>query len=110
MDESTDISDSAQLSIFIRVVDSGLSVTEEFLVLRPMHNTTTGHDLYEEVPRCVNKMGLSWGNLVSVTTDGAPAMCGHKGGLVARIREKIQEENVPGELYHCIIHHCVAKP
>ena len=106
VDESTDISDIAQLSIFIRGVDSSLSVTEEFLALRPMHDTTTGHDLYEEVSRCVNEMGLPWEKLVGLTTDGAPAMCGHKSGLVARIRQKMQEENVPGELtaYHCIIH------
>lgn len=106
VDESTDISDIAQLSIFIRGVDSSLSVTEEFLALRPMHDTTTGHDLYEEVSRCVNEMGLPWEKLVGLTTDGAPAMCGHRSGLVARIRQKMQEENVPSELtaYHCIIH------
>nr|XP_061800942.1 general transcription factor II-I repeat domain-containing protein 2-like [Nerophis lumbriciformis] len=106
VDESTDISDIAQLSIFIRGVDSSLSVTEEFLALRPMHDTTTGHDLYEEVSRCVNEMGLPWEKLVGLTTDGAPAMCGHKSGLVARIRKKIKEENALGELaaYHCIIH------
>ncbi|XP_055726157.1 general transcription factor II-I repeat domain-containing protein 2-like [Salvelinus fontinalis] len=106
VDESTDISDIAQLSIFIRGVDSSLSVTEEFLALRPMHGTTTGHDLYEEVSRCVNEMELPWEKLVGLTTDGAPAMCGHRSGLVAKIREKMQEENATGELtaYHCIIH------
>uniref|UniRef100_A0A8K9XV45 SPIN-DOC-like zinc-finger domain-containing protein n=1 Tax=Oncorhynchus mykiss TaxID=8022 RepID=A0A8K9XV45_ONCMY len=106
VDESTDISDIAQLSIFIRGVDSNLSVTEEFLALRPMHGTTTGHDLYEEVSRCVNEMELPWEKLVGLTTDGAPAMCGHRSGLVAKIREKMQEENATGELtaYHCIIH------
>uniref|UniRef100_A0A8K9WVF7 SPIN-DOC-like zinc-finger domain-containing protein n=1 Tax=Oncorhynchus mykiss TaxID=8022 RepID=A0A8K9WVF7_ONCMY len=106
VDESTDISDIAQLSVFIRGVDSNLSVTEEFLALRPMHGTTTGHDLYEEVSRCVNEMELPWEKLVGLTTDGAPAMCGHRSGLVAKIREKMQEENATGELtaYHCIIH------
>ncbi|XP_062422358.1 general transcription factor II-I repeat domain-containing protein 2-like [Pungitius pungitius] len=106
VDESTDISDIAQLSIFIRGVDSSLSVTEEFLALRPMHGTTTGHDLYEEVSRCVNEMELPWEKLVGLTTDRAPAMCGHRSGLVAKIREKMQEENATGELtaYHCIIH------
>lgn len=106
VDESTDISDIAQLSIFIRGVDSSLNVTEELLALRPMHGTTTGHDLYEEVSRCVNEMELPWQKLVGLTTDGAPAMCGHRSGLVAKIREKMQQENVTGELtaYHCIIH------
>lgn len=105
-DESTDTSDTAQLSIFIRGVDSSLCVTEEFLGLHPMHGRTTGKDLFEEVSRCVDKMGLPWDKLVGLTTDGAPAMCGQKSGLVGRIREKMKEENVTSELtaYHCIIH------
>ena len=71
-----------------------------------MHGTTTGQDLYEEVSRCVNEMGLPWEKLVGLTTDGAPAMRGQRSGLVARIRERMREENVTGELtaYHCIIH------
>ena len=49
VDESTDTSDIAQLSIFIRGVDSSLSITEELLALRPMHGKTSGQDLYEEL-------------------------------------------------------------
>ncbi|XP_063735205.1 general transcription factor II-I repeat domain-containing protein 2-like [Eleginops maclovinus] len=106
VDESTDTSDTAQLSIFIRGVDSSLCVTEEFFGLRSMHGTTTGKDLFEEVSRCVDKMGLPWDKLVGLTTDGAPAMCSQKSGLVGKIREKMQDENVTSELtvYHCIIH------
>ncbi|TWW61287.1 hypothetical protein D4764_17G0008590 [Takifugu flavidus] len=74
--------------------DSSLNVTEEFLALRPVHGTTTGQDLYEEVSRCGNEMELPREKLVGWTTDGAPAMCGHRSGLVAKIREKMQEENV----------------
>ena len=106
VDESTDASDTAQLSIFIRGVDSSLCVTEEFFGLHSMHGTTTGKDLFEEVSRCVDKMGLPWDKLVGLTTDGAPAMCSRESGLVGRIREKMQDENVTSELisYHCIIH------
>ncbi|XP_061564001.1 uncharacterized protein LOC133419025 [Cololabis saira] len=53
-----------------------------------------GQDLYEEVSRCVDEMGLPWEKLVGLTTDGAPAMCGHRSGLVARMRERMREENV----------------
>ena len=105
VDESSDTSDTAQLSIFIRGVDSTLCVTEELLGLKSMHGTTTGKDLFEEVSKCIDEMGLPWDKLVGLTTDGVPAMCVKKNGLVGRIREKMREDNA-GELtaYHCIKH------
>ncbi|XP_067943372.1 general transcription factor II-I repeat domain-containing protein 2-like [Watersipora subatra] len=105
VDESSDTSDTAQLSIFIRGVDSSLCVTEELLGLKSIHGTTTGKDIFEEVSKCMTEMSLPWDKLVGLTTDGAPAMCGQKSGLVGRIQEKMREENA-GKLtvYHCIIH------
>ena len=44
LDESTDMSDVAQQAIFIRGVDETLSVTEEFLGLVPMMDSTTAND------------------------------------------------------------------
>ncbi|XP_066969270.1 general transcription factor II-I repeat domain-containing protein 2-like [Macrobrachium rosenbergii] len=41
IDESTDVTDVAQLAIFIRGVDETLTITEEFLELVPMKDTTT---------------------------------------------------------------------
>lgn len=106
VDESTDASDTAQLSVFIRGVDSKMSVTEELLGFKSMHGTTTGKDIFEEVCKCVTEINLPWDKLVGLTTDGAPAMSGKKNGLVGRMREKMQEENCAGELsvYHCILH------
>lgn len=51
-------------------------------------------------------MKLPWDKLIGLKTDGAPAMCSEKSGLVGRMRVKMQEENCTGELtaYHCIIH------
>ena len=105
VDRSSDTSDTAQLSIFIRGVDSSLCVTEELLGVKSLNGTTTGEDISEEVPKCIAEMGLPWDNLVGQTTDGAPAMYGQKSGLVGRIQEKMREDDV-GELtaYHCIIH------
>ena len=106
VDESTDMTDTAQLAIFIRGVDSDLRVTEEILDIKSMHGTTTGKDIFENVCQSVTDMKLPWDKLIGLTTDGAPAMCREKSGLVGRMREKMQEENCTGELtaYHCIIH------
>ena len=105
VDESSDTSDTPQLSIFIHGVDSSLCIQEELLGLKSIHGTTTGKDIFEEVSKRITEMSLPWGNLVGSTTDGAPAMCGQKSGLVSRIQEKMWEEDA-GELtvYHCIIH------
>ena len=75
VDESSDASDTAQLSIFIPGVDSTLCFIDKLLGFKSMHGTTTGKDLFEEVSKCVNEMGLPWDKLVGLTTDGAPAMC-----------------------------------
>lgn len=106
VDESTDASDTAQLSVFVRGVDSNLCVTEELLGFKAMHGTTTGKEIFEEVCKCVAEINLPWDKLVGLTTDGAPAMSRKKNGLVGRIREKMREENCAGELsvYHCILH------
>ncbi|XP_035500193.1 general transcription factor II-I repeat domain-containing protein 2-like [Scophthalmus maximus] len=106
VDESTDMTDTAQLAIFIREVDSSLCVTEEILDIKSMHGTTTGKDIFENVCQSITDMKLPWDKLIGLTTDGAPAMCSEKVGLVGRMRAKMQEENCTGELtaYHCIIH------
>ena len=58
VDESSDTSDTAQLSVFIRGVDSSLCITEKLLGLKSMHGTTTGKEIFEEVSKCVTEMKL----------------------------------------------------
>ena len=49
MDNSTDLIDMAQLTIFIGGIDDGYNVTEEMASLVPLKDTTKSRDLYEVV-------------------------------------------------------------
>ncbi|KAI6658709.1 General transcription factor II-I repeat domain-containing protein 2-like [Oopsacas minuta] len=106
MDESTDVSDTAQLAIFVRGVRQNFDVTEEFASLVPMKDTTTGADLLEALHRVLRDYNLSLANLTGLTTDGAPAMVGDKRAVVSLIEKEITEFGFPQKLVktHCIIH------
>ncbi|GBP70062.1 General transcription factor II-I repeat domain-containing protein 2A [Eumeta japonica] len=51
LDESTDLSDTAQLAIFIRGVNKKFSVTKELFALQPLKGTTTKEDIFNEVQK-----------------------------------------------------------
>lgn len=106
IDESTDVSDVAQLGIFICGVDASLTITEEFVALVPMTDTTTADDPFASLVGALDRLEVDWSRAVSVATDGAPSMVRKKAGVVVKLREKVQAVN-PDQVFwnfHCILH------
>ena len=102
MDESTDITDTAQLVDFIRGVTDEFQIKKEFLDLASMKSTTTGEDLTLEVLKMTKKYQLDPKKLSGFTTDGAPAMVEKHKGFCKTFLEPFGAQKVV--LNHCIIH------
>ena len=99
LDESTDITDTAQLVVFIRGVTDEFQI-KEFVDLASMKSTTTGDDLTLEVLKMTKKFQLNPKKLSGLTTDGAPAMVGKHKGFCKTFLEAFGAQKVV--LNHCI--------
>ncbi|UYV78802.1 hypothetical protein LAZ67_16002829 [Cordylochernes scorpioides] len=99
LDETTDISNKAQLLAFLRFVDTG-KIVNNYFFCKELKLRTTGADIFELVDENVMKYNLRWENCVSVCTDGAPAMKGSRKGLIAHVIKK----NPNIKFVHCMIH------
>ena len=105
LDESTDVTDTAQLAIYVRGVDDKFEVMEELLKVTPMHGHTTAQDIFRQLCDAIVDAGLPWKKIAGITTDGAPSMTGNINGLVAHVQRKLEEEGVEKAVaLHCIIH------
>lgn len=106
-DETTDITNTAQLAVFVRGINAEFDTREELLSLEAMHGTTTGEDLYERLVLSMKKLELTFEKLSGLTTDGAPAMVGSQKGLIAFVKKEMNRLSLdPSDLIicHCIIH------
>ncbi|XP_063730588.1 general transcription factor II-I repeat domain-containing protein 2A-like [Eleginops maclovinus] len=101
-DESIDSSSTAQLMMFVRMVFQDFSTKEELLTLLPLKTSTRGVDIYNAVKEFFNNRNIPLEKLVSITTDGAPAMTGRHAGFIALCKS---DPAFPKFVqYHCIIH------
>ncbi|XP_056101746.1 zinc finger BED domain-containing protein 5-like [Rhinichthys klamathensis goyatoka] len=99
LDESTDVSNSPQLLVFVRYSFDG-KLNEDILFCTALEGTCTGEDIFTKVDNKLKEEGLSWGECIGVCTDGAGAMLGKKKGLKARVLQVAPHINFT----HCIIH------
>ena len=105
MDESTDLSSTSQLLVFIRGVNCNFQITEELASVCSMHGTTTGEDIFMEVQKTLQGYNLQWNQLRCVTVDGGKNMAGVRKDLVGQIQTKLEDLQLSRALsIHCIIH------
>ncbi|XP_039632273.1 SCAN domain-containing protein 3-like [Polypterus senegalus] len=104
VDESTDICDNAQLLVYVRFFNTDQKAfCEDLLGITPLQTSTRGEDIYTAIKEMLSKRGIEPKKVVSITTDGAPAMIGREKGAVSRLKE----DNPELISYHCIIHQSV---
>ena len=78
--------------ISMRYFNEGVS--ENFLCLIPLKGTTTARDVCSALLKFGEENDLTWENLVSLCTDGAPSMLGRQAGFVALFRQEIGKPNL----------------
>lgn len=99
VDESTDISNSAQLLVFVRFIH-GDEIINQFLCCKEMKTTCKGQDIFDVVTSYLEKNNLSWKSCIGICTDGAPCMVGSIKGFASLV----QKENPEVIRTHCFLH------
>jgi hypothetical protein len=82
LDESADITDICQLTIFFCTIDENFEIKKEFLKLQPLTTGTKGSDVFEAINKLFLNLLRSRNALV--VTDGAKSIVGCKTGLRLR--------------------------
>ena len=77
LDETTEITDPAQLAIYARGVDDNFELMELLTVI-PMHGQTTAKEIFHQLCDAMKIAGLQWKSFAGIATDGAPSMTGRK--------------------------------
>ena len=88
LDESTDVSGSAQLVGFVRYRDAD-DIAEHILFCKSMQGRTTGKDIFNVVDAFFAEKSLNWTRCSSICTDAAASMTGTIKGLLHLLKKKI---------------------
>ncbi|XP_066601763.1 general transcription factor II-I repeat domain-containing protein 2A-like [Prorops nasuta] len=86
--------------MFVRIVQDDFSYTEELLFFFPLHDTTTGADIFSAVENTFEKFNINFSKFSCNVTDGAPSMLGTRIGLARQLFQR----HIKVPLIHCIIH------
>ena len=100
LDESTDITNAAQLMVFIRYAH-GSNMLEDMLFCQQLERQTTGNDIFIKMDAFFKGVGFSWNNCIGVCTDGAVNMTGKNIGFQSKVKSAT---NSSVTFTHCMIH------
>lgn len=106
LDESTLPDNAALLLAYVRFI-MNQEIYEELLFARTLITDTKGESIFHVLKDYFIEKAIPLSNIISVATDGAPAMVGRYRGFISYLKQ-----NVSGVLaIHCVIHrqHLVAK-
>ncbi|KAL4082946.1 hypothetical protein QTP88_029444 [Uroleucon formosanum] len=99
IDESTDITNMAQLMVFIRF-DRNDEIIEEFLFCKPLQTHRTSEIIFTTINEYLIEINLPWSKCVGFCSDGARAMTGRLSGVATRIKKVASL----CKTMHCMIH------
>ncbi|CAH2010239.1 unnamed protein product [Acanthoscelides obtectus] len=91
--------DDIIIGIYVRFI-MNQEIYEELLFARTLITDTKGESIFHVLKDYFNEKAIPLSNIISVTTDGAPAIVGRYRGFISYLKQ-----NVSGVLaIHCVIH------
>lgn len=99
LDESTDVTNSAILLVYVRFEDSG-DIVEDMLCCLELPMQTTSAEIFRVLNEYITNNNIDWNKCVGICTDGAAAMTGRHSGLVPRVKVVAPK----CQSIHCFIH------
>lgn len=99
IDETTDITNMAQLICYVRYED-GNTVGEDMLFCQTLPSHTTADEIFGKLDGFIRENGMSWEKCVGICTDGANAMAGVHKGVVTQV----QKISPKAKFIHCSLH------